>query len=157
MDPDLSVVAPPEPAAPPAARPIPAAPPAANPPRSDGGSRSALGWTRSDQRFLAASVLTILALLAGHWYRLSRWSAAPVQVEHSADYVYRIDINAANWVEWSQLEGIGETLARRIVADRDARGPFQRVEDLDRVKGIGPKTLEKLRPQLLVRPPQPAP
>jgi competence protein ComEA len=37
-------------------------------------------------------------------------------------------------------------LARRIVADREQNGPFRSVDDLARVKGIGPKTLEHLRP-----------
>jgi competence protein ComEA len=43
------------------------------------------------------------------------------------------------------LPGIGPELAQRIVADRQARGPFRRVEDLRRVRGIGPKTLERMR------------
>ncbi|HET6323107.1 MAG TPA: helix-hairpin-helix domain-containing protein, partial [Planctomycetaceae bacterium] len=51
---------------------------------------------------------------------------------------------------WGQIQGIGDALARRIVADREENGPFQSVEDLGRVKGIGPKTLEHLRPWVRV-------
>ncbi len=59
-----------------------------------------------------------------------------------------IDVNTAGWHEWTQLPGIGDTLAQRIVADRQAHGPFRTIDELTRVKGIGEKTLEKLRPHL---------
>ncbi|MER3451513.1 MAG: hypothetical protein C4300_05170 [Thermus sp.] len=41
-----------------------------------------------------------------------------------------------------RLPGIGPTLAKRIVDNR----PYQRVEDLLKIRGIGPATLERLRP-----------
>ena len=62
---------------------------------------------------------------------------------------YRLDLNAADWPEFMQLPGIGETLARRIVADRDANGRFASVADLSRVRGIGPATVEKVRGNVL--------
>jgi competence ComEA-like helix-hairpin-helix protein len=60
----------------------------------------------------------------------------------------RIDPDRADAAEWERLPGIGPALARRIVADRAARGPFGRPEALRRVPGIGPKTLERIRPFL---------
>ena len=48
-----------------------------------------------------------------------------------------------------KLPGIGPTLAKRIVETREAE-PFRSVEDLRRVRGIGVKTLEKLRPLVVV-------
>ena len=53
-----------------------------------------------------------------------------------------IDINTASESELTRLPGVGATLARRLV---DAR-PFTSVDDLRRVKGIGAKTLENVRP-----------
>lgn len=53
-----------------------------------------------------------------------------------------VDMNRASREELQGLPGIGPTLAQRIVEAR----PFRSVEDLRRVRGIGPKTLEKLRP-----------
>jgi competence protein ComEA len=50
------------------------------------------------------------------------------------------------------LPGIGEVLARRIVEDRRQRGPFRDLGELRRVRGIGPKTLEGMRPYLLPMP-----
>lgn len=61
-----------------------------------------------------------------------------------------ININAASSAELESLPGIGPALAGRILADREANGPFKTVEDLDRVRGIGPKTLERLRPLIRV-------
>lgn len=63
----------------------------------------------------------------------------------------QVDLNEAPWPELALLPGIGPQLARRIVADRQVRGPFRDVEDLRRVKGIGPVTLERIRPY--VQPP----
>lgn len=61
---------------------------------------------------------------------------------------FQVDINSADWPEFSVLPGIGETLARRIVETRGAQGPFADVEQLQQVRGIGPKTLERIRPYL---------
>ena len=47
-----------------------------------------------------------------------------------------------------QLPGIGETLARRIVESRRSEGRFFEADDLQRVQGIGPKTLQRVRPYL---------
>ncbi len=61
---------------------------------------------------------------------------------------FATDINTADWTELSQLPDIGEALAIRIVESRQNLGPFRSTEDLDRVPGIGPKTLERVRPYL---------
>jgi competence protein ComEA len=114
--------------------------------------KTAFGLSRSDQVMVAALATVLLALLILHWARLTRWGTVAVEVERlkNRQFEYRLDINSATWVEWGQLEGIGDALARRIVADRDANGPFASVDDLRRVKGIGVKTLEKIRPWLTV-------
>ncbi len=65
---------------------------------------------------------------------------------------FQVDINSADWPELAQLPGIGETLARRIVQSREQEGPFLDHGDLRRVRGIGPKTLEEVRPHLLPTP-----
>jgi competence protein ComEA len=64
----------------------------------------------------------------------------------------RIDINHATAQQLDELPGIGPAKAAAIVADRELNGPFRSVDDLDRVKGIGPKMLEKLRASVVALP-----
>jgi competence protein ComEA len=108
--------------------------------------------THADQFVLALLSAVMLALLAAYWVRLTRWGTVPVEIEHlePRQFDFRLDVNSATWVEWGQLDGIGDALARRIVADREQNGPFTSIDDLRRVKGIGPKTMERLRPWLTI-------
>lgn len=101
-----------------------------------------------DQVLLAAvSALALVAMLA-YWARTSHWGAEPIELERQPEreLEYQIDLNSATWVEWSQLPGIGPQLAHRIVQDREDRGPFRTLDELKRVKGIGPKKIEAVRP-----------
>jgi competence ComEA-like helix-hairpin-helix protein len=65
----------------------------------------------------------------------------------------RVDLNRATAAELETLPRIGPALAARIVADRSARGSFARIEDLDRVKGIGPAILAALADEVVAGPP----
>jgi competence protein ComEA len=83
------------------------------------------------------------------WVRVDE-PAGPAAAPKKADGLTGpIDVNQANPAELQRLPGIGPTLAQRILEER-ARAPFAAVDDLRRVKGIGPKTLEKLRPYVTV-------
>lgn len=53
-----------------------------------------------------------------------------------------VNLNTATQAELERLPGIGPTLAKRIMEGR----PYASADDLLRVKGIGPRTLEKLKP-----------
>lgn len=64
---------------------------------------------------------------------------------------YRLDLNEVTKYELVQLPGIGPKLAEAIVADRSERGKFSKVDDLGRVRGIGPSLLEGVRPYVYVR------
>lgn len=55
-----------------------------------------------------------------------------------------LNVNQATALDLERLPGIGPALARRIVADREARGPFATVAAMDRVPGIGPALVERL-------------
>jgi competence protein ComEA len=63
----------------------------------------------------------------------------------------RLDLNRAGSAELQQLPGVGPVLANRIVSYRNLHGRFATYEDLDAVKGIGEKMLQKLRPYLYVK------
>jgi competence protein ComEA len=68
----------------------------------------------------------------------------------AAAYAHIINVNKATAAELELLPGIGPALAARIIDYRQARGPFRAIEDLTNVRGIGPKTLEKIRPRIRV-------
>lgn len=73
-----------------------------------------------------------------------RTTAATERAEaHAAT---RIDVNTASAATLEQLPGIGPTLSRRVVEHRRANGPFERVDDMAQVHGIGDKTVARLRP-----------
>lgn len=62
-----------------------------------------------------------------------------------------VNINAADVAALDTLPGVGPSTAAKIVADREANGPFASPDDLGRVTGIGPKKLEELKPLVSVR------
>ena len=63
-----------------------------------------------------------------------------------AIHAVMIDLNRASVAELTALPGIGAERAEAIVLDRIRRGSFRAVEDLDRVDGLGPGTLDLARP-----------
>lgn len=132
----------------PAATETPETPPAAAS-QSDSAS---LGLRRGDQYFAGICAIVALLLLAAYTFRLNGWGQPPVEIDRlpARRYDYQLDVNRASWFEWTLLEGIGEKMARRIVADREQNGPFTTVEDVRRVSGIGPKTWEQIRPWLTI-------
>ena len=62
----------------------------------------------------------------------------------------KININTATRAELELLPGIGPSLAERIIAERDRGGPFTALEDLGRVRGIGSKTIDRLRDHTVI-------
>lgn len=56
-----------------------------------------------------------------------------------------VDLNTADAPALESLDGIGPALAERILAFRESSGPFESVDDLDAVPGIGPSLVEKAR------------
>ena len=63
-----------------------------------------------------------------------------------------IDPNVAGDEDLDRLPGVGPAKALQIVQDREQNGPFATVEDLTRVTGIGPGSVERLRPFLRIDP-----
>jgi len=62
-----------------------------------------------------------------------------------------ININTATAAELDTLDGIGPTLAQRIIDYRTANGPFTAVEDINNVSGIGDKKYEAIKNSITVR------
>lgn len=64
-----------------------------------------------------------------------------------------IDVNAASVETLLAIPGLGPSKAAAIVAHRNEHGPFERIEQLDDVHGIGPATVDKLRPFVITAAP----
>ncbi len=74
-----------------------------------------------------------------------------IHVYGIGDVPQKINLNTADAWLLEALPGIGEVLAQRIIDYRGENGPFQQIDDLTRVDGIGPATLENLRDKITVR------
>ena len=62
-----------------------------------------------------------------------------------------VNLNTATESELMTLSGVGPSKAAAIIAYRDENGPFQTIEDLKNVSGIGEKTFERLQPFIVVK------
>lgn len=63
-----------------------------------------------------------------------------------------VNLNRAGAAELETLPGIGPVLAAAILRYRQDNGPFQTIDALENVPGIGPKTLQNLRPLITIAP-----
>jgi competence protein ComEA len=105
---------------------------------------------RADQAAVGGLVALALVAMAGWWFVQGGWRGRLIELEHLPQQTaqFQVDVNAADWPELSQLPGIGEALARRIVESRQQEGPYADHQELRRVRGIGPRTLERIAPFL---------
>lgn len=87
------------------------------------------------------AVPTAVILLSLLWVMNPAWSAPKSNL---------LNVNTATSHELQALPGIGPKKADAIITFRTTNGPFGHVDDLVQVKGIGPKTLAKLRPLVTV-------
>ena len=98
-------------------------------------------------------VLLLIGLIVAlaYWTFCGGWRGEFVEVDCAQPraYAFKVDVNRADWPELAQLPDVGEVTARKIVASRQSEGPFEDIDELQRVHGIGPKTVERIRPFLL--------
>lgn len=102
---------------------------------------------RPDQMVVATLVVLVLCFMAFYQLKVSGWGREPIEIRHFGERIWdsRVNINSAGWLELVQLPQVGPVTAKRIVTDRIKEGPFTTIEDLQRVRGIGPKTVIRLR------------
>ena len=104
-----------------------------------------------DQVSVAVLIASALVLLAAAWWRHGGGRGGLVDIDRAPPLVakFQVDANRADWPELIQLPGVGQVLAERWIAERERGGEFRSIEDLSRVRGIGPRTLDRIRPYLL--------
>lgn len=109
-------------------------------------------WSRTPAAAFAAALLGLASISGIIWSithtRSSLDDPAPahavsVELEQTRPIViHLVDINSANAAELELLPGIGPVTASEIIRDRVKNGPYRTLDELDRVSGIGPKTIE---------------
>ncbi len=100
-----------------------------------------LGWDADLE--LARSVTGIDIVIGGHSHTLP--TEYPVVVERKL-----VNINTATAEELEALPRIGPALAQRIIEYRQVHGPFQAIEEIVEVRGIGPATFAGFRDRISV-------
>ncbi len=99
---------------------------------------------------LCAALMLALCLLAGACCAQSKAKKLPPPSKP-------IDLNTATSEQLQRLPGVGPVTAQRILDYRKKSGPFQSVDDLQAVRGISSKRLDKVRQYVMVKPPAQAP
>ncbi len=75
-------------------------------------------------------------------------AVAETQPSEEVVIAYKININTADKEELEKIKGVGPVIAQRIIDYRSSNGPFQALEDLKKVKGIGDKTFLKMEKEI---------
>ena len=123
--------------------PMPPSPPLPKPPPN---------WLlrRTEQATAAILIAAGLLSVIGWWIGHGGARGRTVEIERGAPQAarFQVDINKADWPELATLPGVGRKMAERIVESREQNGPYADLNDLRRVRGIGARTLETLRPYL---------
>jgi len=94
----------------------------------------------------------VIALVLCAWVTAAAPVPEPEPEPSEAPKVAQVDLNTADLAELCTLPGIGPKKGEAILALR-GRKPFTRITQLLQVKGIGPRTLDKLKPRLTLSPP----
>jgi competence protein ComEA len=89
--------------------------------------------------------------MLGYWLACGGHRGDVIDLDRASrrEVLFQLDVNRAGEAELALLPNIGKVLAERIVRHRQTEGPFADLDELLQVKGIGPKTLARIKPYLL--------
>jgi len=118
-----------------------------------------LGFTR---REIGVLLFLIIGFVVGFgvWMYREHWEPLP-QIseeieekrqtdEEEIERKIQVSLNQATQKELETIPGIGPMIAKRIVLYREQRGDFHSIDELVNVQGIGKKTIEKMKPYLIL-------
>jgi hypothetical protein len=98
--------------------------------------RSAGSGSGPQKWLMIAAVAIPLAIAGWHWYQKLDRNRAP------REGALIVNVNTATQQELETIPGVGPALAREIIRGR----PYDKIEDLERVRGIGSYTMNAMRP-----------
>ncbi len=115
-------------------------------------------WFSLSRRELGVLIVAVCIALATVWgvKAVSHiWGTDEIKVRPGEPVLVpaRLNINTADRHELTLLPGIGPATADAIVRDREENGPYGSLQDMQRVRGIGPRTVENIRPHAMCAPP----
>lgn len=111
------------------------------------------GWTAINDS-VAASIQDVSLVVPTDQDKDQRMASdivevtTPSKVEPIVESNGLIHINSAGLLELQEIPGIGEKKAKAILDYRNQYGAFQSIHDLTKIKGIGSKMLEKMKPYI---------
>ncbi len=73
------------------------------------------------------------------------------EAKEASQAEHKVNINEASQAELMKLAGVGAGAAKKIIAWREAHGPFKRLHDLGKVPGVGREVLEKNHGRIAVK------
>ena len=120
------------------------------------------------KRNLLLGIILIAASISGYFLRSREMQSYVVETETDADDIYttrepeintseysppqtdgKININTASSEQLQKLDGIGPGKAEKIIKFREEYGNFEVIEDIMKVDGIGIKTFEKIKDDII--------
>lgn len=114
---------------------------------------SRVGWQLSNQHQIALALLGSIALLAVCFsYGWSAWQGEQADIDQAglaAPRVFQVDVNHAAIGELMAVPNVGPKMAQAIVDYRAQEGPFESLDELQNVPGIGAVKSEQLKEYLL--------
>lgn len=125
---------------------------------ADAGKHSPWVWTASQRRAILILLLIFGSVLTYRYFTNSQYVPETFEVDGSrhADLLSQVDPNTADWQTLAAIPNLGEKRAKAIVAFREKQSPtvpdgivFKSVDDLRKIRGIGPATAQNLKPYLL--------
>ena len=103
-----------------------------------------------------AIFLALLALSLCSGYMVYRWifptPRTTITRPEELKYEYKVNINTDSMIELMLIPQVGKKTALKILEYRSTHGNFTAIDQLLKIKGIGQKTLDKMRPHLEINP-----
>jgi len=106
-------------------------------------------WCRRTALFVTALMVLAPAAMAAE--KSAKTSGSTTTVSATVGSEAKVNINTASAKELTTLDGIGAKVAERIVAYRDAHGPFKKPADLRKVEGVGKALWERNRERVVIK------